>query len=146
MTGRTSTGFSVFLLCAQLLAGCTPDTEHSAGIPTEDEILVWAQAIHEAATTIDTHNDILGNWGTPEIDPCTGTDVPWRFSDSGGIEFYFPLYTTMSSGQRLLLVRSLGAFNSEFPGAPGVKFEWTDGKLVHLDGHRSTGGYDDGIR
>jgi microsomal dipeptidase-like Zn-dependent dipeptidase len=92
MTRRTSTGFSVFLLSALLLAGCTPDPEHSAAIPTEDEVLARAQAIHEAAITIDTHNDILGNWGTPEIDPCTGTDMKVDIPKmvTGGIDMAFP--------------------------------------------------------
>jgi microsomal dipeptidase-like Zn-dependent dipeptidase len=59
---------------------------------TEEEILAHAQAIHDEAITIDTHNDILGNWGTPEIDPCTGTDMRVDIPKmvAGGLDMTFP--------------------------------------------------------
>ena len=41
---------------------------------TEDEILAKAETIHHAAIVMDTHIDIGGNYGTPEVDPCAGTD------------------------------------------------------------------------
>jgi len=71
------------------LFACSSDS----GRPlTEEEILAHAQVVHDAAITIDTHNDILGNWGTPEIDPCTGTemkvDIPKMVA--GGLDMTFP--------------------------------------------------------
>lgn len=63
-------------------------------------------------------------------DPCTASDIPWRFTDEGGITFDFPVGTTMAIDERILLVRNLAAFNGEFPGISGVQiFEWVDGKL-----------------
>jgi microsomal dipeptidase-like Zn-dependent dipeptidase len=59
---------------------------------SEEEILAHARTVHEAAITVDTHNDILGNWGTPEIDPCAGTtmkvDIPKMVA--GGLDMTFP--------------------------------------------------------
>ncbi len=60
--------------------------------PTEAEILERAAAVHEAALTIDTHVDILGAWGTPELNPCTEThlrvDIPKMVA--GGVDAIFP--------------------------------------------------------
>jgi len=70
-----------------LLAACD-----STAQPSEAQILSRAQAVHDAAITIDTHNDILGNWGSPEIDPCAGTtmkvDLPKMVA--GGLDMTFP--------------------------------------------------------
>jgi len=54
--------------------------------------MAQAQAIHEAVITLDTHNDILGNWGTPEINPCTGTDMKVDLPKmvAGGLNVTFP--------------------------------------------------------
>jgi microsomal dipeptidase-like Zn-dependent dipeptidase len=59
---------------------------------SEEEILAHARAVHEEAITIDTHNDILGNWGSPEIDPCTGTDMRVDIPKmiAGGLDMTFP--------------------------------------------------------
>ena len=60
-----------------------------------------------------------------------GEFVPWRFTDEGGITFDFPLGTTMAAGEHILLVRNLGAFESEFGAVDGgvQVFEWELGKL-----------------
>ena len=46
----------------------------------EEEILARAEAIHASSITMDTHIDIGGNYGTPEVDPCAGSrskvDIP----------------------------------------------------------------------
>jgi len=59
---------------------------------SEEDILAHARAIHQEAVTIDTHNDILGSWGTPEIDPCTGTDMKVDIPKmvAGGLDMTFP--------------------------------------------------------
>jgi membrane dipeptidase len=68
---------------------CSPDADRSL---TEEEILAHAQVVHAEAITIDTHNDILGNWGTPEVDPCTGTDMKVDIPKmvAGGLDMTFP--------------------------------------------------------
>ena len=57
--------------------------------------------------------------------------VPWRFTDSNGISFDFPLDITMAAGEYLLLVKNKNAFNSRYPAVPaGVRiFEWGPGRL-----------------
>jgi hypothetical protein len=57
--------------------------------------------------------------------------VPWRFTDKGGIRFDFPLGTTMTAGEHVLIVRSLDAFASEFGAiGDGIQvFEWELGRL-----------------
>jgi len=65
-----------------------------------------------------------------EWDPVEGINVPWRFTDSGGIMYDFPLGTTMNAGEKILLVKNLIVFEMEFGGSvPGDKFEWGEGKL-----------------
>ena len=70
------------------LAACAPDTE---GPPSEEDILARAQAVHEAVITMDTHVDIGGNYATPEVDPCAGTnskvDIPKM--EAGGLDLVF---------------------------------------------------------
>jgi len=59
-------------------------------------------------------------------------DVPWRFADdSNGISFDFPPGTAMAPGEYLLLVKSINAFDAEYPLAPaGMQiFEWGPGRL-----------------
>lgn len=79
------------LLLVPFLASCGSGGGDSSAA-SEDDILAHARAIHEEAITIDTHNDILGNWGTPEVDPCTGTamkvDIPKMVA--GGLDMTFP--------------------------------------------------------
>jgi membrane dipeptidase len=89
------TRFAVFGRLAALslafvpVLACGTDAERPL---TEAEVLAHAQAVHDAAITIDTHNDILGNWGTPEIDPCTGTDMKVDIPKmvAGGLDMTFP--------------------------------------------------------
>ena len=90
MTSFASFGrLAALLFLVPALFACAPDANQEL---TEDEILAHAQTIHEEAITIDTHNDILGNWGTPEIDPCAGTemkvDIPKMVA--GGLDMTFP--------------------------------------------------------
>ncbi|MHC4325964.1 MAG: lamin tail domain-containing protein, partial [Planctomycetota bacterium] len=59
------------------------------------------------------------------------TEVPWRFVDSAGISFDFPLGTMMAAGEYLLLVKDRDAFDSAYTNVPaGVQiFEWGSGRL-----------------
>ncbi|MFO8174941.1 MAG: dipeptidase [Longimicrobiales bacterium] len=85
-------GRPALLLILPLLFACGPEGGDEALQLTEAEIVAHARVIHEEAITIDTHNDILGNWGTEEINPCTGTemrvDIPKMVE--GGLDMTFP--------------------------------------------------------
>jgi microsomal dipeptidase-like Zn-dependent dipeptidase len=82
----------ILSFCLIPLTACGPGSGEGEAPRSEEEILSQAQAIHEAAITIDTHNDILGNWGTSEIDPCTGTDMKVDIPKmvAGGLDMTFP--------------------------------------------------------
>jgi len=72
--------FCIVLLISTPLLACGSDAGNGGEPLSEEEILAQAQAIHVAAVTMDTHVDIGGNYGTPEVDPCAGTnskvDIP----------------------------------------------------------------------
>ena len=57
----------------------------------DSALIERARSIHEAVITIDTHDDIPGNYATPEMNPCTGTrmqvDVPKM--TEGGLDVAF---------------------------------------------------------
>jgi len=54
----------------------------------------------------------------------------WQLIDEdGAIEFYFPPGTSLASGQRLLVVKNLVAFEDEFGPAPPTAIEWVEGRL-----------------
>ena len=58
------------------------------------------------------------------------TGKAWQFSD--GIDYEFPAGSplVMAPGERIVLTRSLTAFNSEFTTPEGIRvFEWLTGKL-----------------
>ena len=63
------------------------------------------------------------------------TYLPWRFTDdpdTPGIDFFFDDYppVTVEPGGRILLVKDMDAFNTEYAAPEGVPmFEWGDGKL-----------------
>jgi microsomal dipeptidase-like Zn-dependent dipeptidase len=81
--------WAVLPLLLTPLFACTSDADRPL---TEEEILAHAQVVHDQAVTIDTHNDILGNWGTPEVNPCTGTDMKVDIPKmlAGGLDMTFP--------------------------------------------------------
>ena len=92
MKRSASFGLLALFLISPVLNACGSDAGEEAGQMSEEEILAHAQAIHQEAVTIDTHNDILGNWGTPEIDPCVGTDMKVDLPKmvAGGLDMVFP--------------------------------------------------------
>ncbi|MBM4372857.1 MAG: dipeptidase [Deltaproteobacteria bacterium] len=59
---------------------------------TEEQLLARARAIHERVIPLDTHIDILGTWGTPELDPCGPTDLKVDLPKmvAGGLKVTFP--------------------------------------------------------
>lgn len=66
-----------------------------------------------------------------EWDSEQGRFVPWRFADSGGTSFDFPLGVTMSPGEYLLLARDMSVLAAEYAAIPpGVQiFLWGAGRL-----------------
>ncbi|MFH1764612.1 MAG: dipeptidase [Gemmatimonadota bacterium] len=83
--------FLVFGLVMIPLTTCGSNAGNAGAALSEDELLAQARAIHEAAITMDTHVDIGGNYGTPEVDPCAGTnskvDIPKMVA--GGMDLAF---------------------------------------------------------
>ncbi len=92
MTRPTFSSLAGLALLSLSLSSCDAPPQGSQAPRSEEEILAHARTIHAAAITIDTHNDILGNWGTEEINPCTGTemrvDIPKMVE--GGLDMTFP--------------------------------------------------------
>jgi membrane dipeptidase len=79
-----------FSLCALVtLTGLVPIVPAHA--QDDAGLLERARRIHESVITIDTHDDIPGNYATPEMNPCTGTrmqvDVPKM--TEGGLDVAF---------------------------------------------------------
>ncbi len=66
-----------------------------------------------------------------EYDNLLSIFTPWRFTDSDGISFDFPLEITMAAGEYLLLVRDINTFNSIYPTFPTDTqiLEWGSGRL-----------------
>jgi len=91
MIRSTMVRFLMFVLVLPALLACGSDPENGEALLSEEEILATAQAIHEAAITMDTHVDISGSYGTPEVDPCVGTnskvDIPKMVA--GGMDLAF---------------------------------------------------------
>lgn len=83
--------FLVFGLVTIPLAACGSNAGNAGAALSEDGLLAQARAIHEAAITMDTHVDIGGNYGTPEVDPCVGTnskvDIPKMIAGGMDLEF-----------------------------------------------------------
>lgn len=92
MTRPAFTGLLALLLFLPSFVACGSENANQGGQLSEEELVAHARTIHDEAITIDTHNDILGNWGTEEIDPCTGTemkvDIPKMVA--GGLDMTFP--------------------------------------------------------
>ncbi|MHC4738006.1 MAG: lamin tail domain-containing protein, partial [Planctomycetota bacterium] len=65
-----------------------------------------------------------------EYDPDIGGNVPWKFTDDGGIDCNMPPDANIPAGGYLLLVRDLVDFEAEY-SAPGSiqRVEWPLGKL-----------------
>lgn len=79
------------IFVASTLFACSGDGGTPAA-ETEEQLLARAQAIHQRVITLDTHIDILGTWGTPELDPCGPTDLKVDLPKmmAGGLKVTFP--------------------------------------------------------
>lgn len=66
--------------------------------------------------------EILNITGSPvtmqEYDSLLGVTVPWKFTS--GIDYTFPLGTTINSGQRLVIARNLAAYAERYGSSAGV--------------------------
>ena len=92
MIRSATPGRLALFLILPFFFGCGTEPGEDAETPSEAEIVAHARTLHQEAITIDTHNDILGNWGTEEINPCTGTemrvDIPKMVA--GELDMTFP--------------------------------------------------------
>lgn len=87
------------MLGAGLLAGCashTPavdpviDRGPSARATSEEQLVATARRIHERVITIDTHDDIPGNFATPAVDPLNAQrQVNLTKMRDGGLDVAF---------------------------------------------------------
>jgi len=87
------------------------------------------------------HPDIVGTAEFVELynitgstvnlyDPGIGGNVPWKFTDDGGIDCNMPPGASIPAGGYLLLVRDLADFEAEYSAPGGVqRVEWPLGKL-----------------
>jgi len=65
-----------------------------------------------------------------EYDPGIGGNVPWKFTDDGGIDCNMPPGASIPAGSYLLLVRDLVDFEAEYSAPGGIqRVEWPLGKL-----------------
>jgi len=65
-----------------------------------------------------------------EYDPGIGGNVPWKFTDDGGIDCNMPPGASIPAGGYLLLVRDLVDFEAEYSAPGGIqRVEWPLGKL-----------------
>ena len=88
MTRWACLRYLTFVVFFGSFAACAQKAE---GPLSEEDILALAQDIHESVITMDTHVDIGGNYATPEVDPCAGTnskvDIPKM--EAGGMDLVF---------------------------------------------------------
>jgi membrane dipeptidase len=79
-------------MLALMLAGCAPQAAGQR-TPLADPAGVdaLARAIHSRVLTLDTHVDIPFNYGTPQVNPCTGTgaQVDMPKMRAGGLDAAF---------------------------------------------------------
>jgi len=65
-----------------------------------------------------------------EYDSGVGQNIPWKFTDDGGIDCNMPPGTNIPAGGYLLLVRDLVDFEAEYSAPGGIqRVEWPLGKL-----------------
>src|SRR5215210_8233590 len=87
----------VSLASLLLLAACATSSartgngvQQGSSALSEDQLLARARTIHERVITIDTHDDIPNNWGTPEADPLTmSRQVNLQKMKQGGLDVAF---------------------------------------------------------
>jgi membrane dipeptidase len=78
----------LFTACASSPATTSGVQQGSAS--SENQLIARARAIHDRVITIDTHDDIPNNWGTPEADPLTTErQVNLKKMKQGGLDVAF---------------------------------------------------------
>ena len=81
---------SCLLGVAILAAGCASSGSGPVVTQTGADVVARARAIHERAITIDTHDDIPGNFATPEVDPLNyPRQVNLEKMRAGGLDVAF---------------------------------------------------------
>ena len=111
-----STGLLAALLLAAPASAQQPDSA----------LLERARAIHERVVTIDTHDDISGNFGSAAMNPCTAlprqVDLP-KMKEGGLDVAFFIVYVGQGertpAGHAAALEEALGKFEA-IRGVPGL--------------------------
>jgi membrane dipeptidase len=109
-----------------------------------------ARRIHDAVITIDTHDDIPGNYATAEMNPCTGTrmqvDIPKM--EAGGLDVAFlivyvgqtertPENYERARQQAMQKFESIHRLTSELcPDRIGLALTADDVERIHGEGRR----------
>ena len=102
-----------------------------ASAQDDSALIERARRIHEAVITIDTHDDIPGNYATPEMNPCTGTRMQVDVYKSGRNIHKVTIspasdlnaYTILASRRLLVTKGALDALRAK--AAPGRKADET---------------------
>ena len=84
---------SAFVVTGFLAVGLTACASGSSGAPVaqaSDDLVARARAIHQRVITVDTHDDIPGNFATPEVDPLNyPRQVNLEKMKAGGLDVAF---------------------------------------------------------
>ncbi len=93
-----------------------------------DNALEYLELVNITASDVDLFSTVGTQFG-PDPSQITNDSIPW--SVTNGIEYTFPANTTLSAGERILLVKDAAAFNAYYSTVPsGTRiFQWTSGSL-----------------
>ena len=102
----------------------TPETTNAA--PKVGPLVISEIMYHPAGNADAEYVELLNISAQPVTLFDAPTDQAWTFEDEGGVVFVFPSASvTLSVGERVLLVKNVGAFSSLFSAPPGTQvFEW----------------------
>ncbi|MHC4619241.1 MAG: lamin tail domain-containing protein, partial [Planctomycetota bacterium] len=125
---RKSTGTFNFVAMSEN----TPGLQNA--YPKVGPIVISEIMYHPQVNRDAEYVELLNISGAPVTLYDFDVSEPWKFTDDPedpGVELFFPgSPVTMNANERILLVKNLAAFNSEFSAPPGTRiFEWGDGKL-----------------
>ena len=93
-----------------------------------DNTLEYLELVNITASNADLFSTVSTQYG-PDPSQVTKEVVTWRITN--GIDFTFPNNTTLSAGERILLVKDIAAFIASYTAIPsGTRiFQWQSGSL-----------------
>ncbi len=125
---RKSTGTYNFVAMSQNTPG-QPNSGPKVGPVVISEIMYHPPAEADAEY-VELRNITDHAVNLFDYDSEIGDFVPWRLTDSDGIEWYFPPQTVIPANGLILLVKDLAVFTAVYGRIPPVQvFEWGSGKL-----------------